>query len=80
MLYFSFIAYKSPHTSIIVELNKSNKIERFVTFMHSLINGNQIEEGTSTLFIENKNIILLNIQLLIEQCKNESIIIKVVSI
>lgn len=48
--------------------------------MHSLINGNQIEECTSTLLIENKNIILLNIQLLIEQCKNESIIIKVVSI
>lgn len=48
--------------------------------MHSLINGNQIEEGTSTLLIENKNIIILNIQLLIEQCTNESIIIKVVSI
>lgn len=48
--------------------------------MHSLINWNQRQKGTLTLLIENKNIILLHKQLLIEQCKNESIIIKVVSI
>lgn len=69
MLYFSFIAYKSPHTAIIVQLNNSNKTLRFVTFMHSLINGNQRQEGTLTLLIENKNIILLHKQLLIEQFK-----------
>lgn len=37
--------------------------------MHSLINGNQRQEGTLTLLIENKNIILLHKQLLIEQFK-----------
>lgn len=68
MLYFSFIAYKSPHTAIIVQLNNSNKTLRFVTFMHSLIKGNQRQEGTLTLLIENKNI-LLHKQLLIEQFK-----------